>query len=213
MPRDYARATSRKKKTTRRSSKKRFVWLRPTLYIVLGMGVSYAFQHPQWAGAQWQSMMVWVQSFGASGIQDDHVALAKDLRHQHIDVQHASAPPASNMGVDDDAEKKPDLQFYDILRQAKGLMHRSRGSINRQRYTIQVGAFLNPASCRHMVQKLKQHDFPGRVEQFERQGVAYCRVLVGGFENLSQAYEVKNRLYAEGVVGVLRQQASLARDA
>lgn len=200
MPRDYARTSSKKKQRSRRRSgaPSSSRGLKPLYYIVVGIGISYAFQHPALVQRYGSQARFWLQH------QWQQHATTVSTKPKQV----VATAPQRDIAVHEGQQSQPDLQFYQILKHAKRMV---ASELQRQapRYTIQVGAFINTQSCQRLSARLDHRGYDTKIQSFERQDVQYCRVLVGAFETLAQAYEVKNQLYGDGVVGVLRQQPTL----
>ena len=66
-------------------------------------------------------------------------------------------------------------------------------------YSVQVGAFRNPAYARRLLNELTEMDFPARIDDSSQ----YDRVLVGQFDVLNDAAMMERRLKQSGYPTVI----------
>nr|WP_270541243.1 SPOR domain-containing protein [Coprococcus sp. AF102-57] len=66
-------------------------------------------------------------------------------------------------------------------------------------YSVQVGAFRNPAYARRLLNELTEMDFPARTDDSSQ----YDRVLVGQFDVLNDAAMMERRLKQSGYPTVI----------
>ena len=75
----------------------------------------------------------------------------------------------------------------------------NRSTASTVTYSVQIGAFRNPAYARRLLNELTEMDFPARIDDSSQ----YDRVLVGQFDVLNDAAMMERRLKQSGYPTVI----------
>ena len=77
--------------------------------------------------------------------------------------------------------------------------YENRSTASTVTYSVQIGAFRNPAYARRLLNELTEMDFPARIDDSSQ----YDRVLVGQFDVLNDAAMMERRLKQSGYPTVI----------
>lgn len=118
---------------------------------------------------------------------------ARTPANSDINSDSPSTPDSPRMNPSDE---NADSEFPGSSR---GNSYDNRSASPSVTYSVQVGAFRNPAYARRLLNELTEMDFPARIDDSSQ----YDRVLVGQFDVLNDAAMMERRLKQSGYPTVI----------